>query len=214
MKKQILLLLTCLIISSSAIAQATFSTTNIGSVRPVLTNSNQTLSSIAQAGQAIAAVAGTYTTGKYYMEFVINSMGTGTNARIGIGVGLPGFNFDTVINQVYAYEYLEVPSANPYHVKQHLTSVSVWGNNVVAGDIIGVYYDLDNGFMYLSKNGSMMNDGDPSSGAAGTKALYGFPTGKAQYYFLAMVNYISSSSQITINSPATYGSGYAGYTTL
>ncbi len=189
---------------------ATFSTTDIGT-NGVLTNSNQTLTA-AGSGQAIAAVDGTFTLGKYRIQLAIDVLSTvEINARIGIALGLPGFNFNSTINQATAYEFLQVPSQTPYHVKQHLTSHSVWGDNVAAGDVIDVYYDLDNGFMYLAKNGVMVNSGDPGSSASGTGAIWSFPTGESQYYFICMVNFISSSSQLTLNSPS--GNPY-GYTDL
>ena len=39
------------------------------------------------------------------------------------------------------------------------------------GDVIGIAIDLDNGYMYLSKNGSWMNSGVPTSGATGTGGI-------------------------------------------
>jgi Concanavalin A-like lectin/glucanases superfamily/SPRY domain len=43
-----------------------------------------------------------------------------------------------------------------------------YGASFTAGDIIGVALDLDNGFIYFSKNGTFQNSGVPTSGATGT----------------------------------------------
>ena len=39
------------------------------------------------------------------------------------------------------------------------------------GDIIGIALDLDNGYMYLSNNGTWGNSGDPTSGSSGTGGI-------------------------------------------
>ena len=46
-----------------------------------------------------------------------------------------------------------------------------FGNTYTDGDIIGVILDCDNAKVYFSKNGSLENSGDPSSGATGTGAM-------------------------------------------
>ena len=46
-----------------------------------------------------------------------------------------------------------------------------FGNTYTDGDIIGVMLDCDNAKVYFSKNGSLQNSGDPSSGSTGTGAM-------------------------------------------
>jgi len=46
-----------------------------------------------------------------------------------------------------------------------------FGNTYTDGDIIGVALDCDNAKVYFSKNGTLENSGDPSSGATGTGAM-------------------------------------------
>jgi len=41
-------------------------------------------------------------------------------------------------------------------------------NSLSTGDIVGVALDMDNGFVYFSKNGTFQNSGNPGSGSSGT----------------------------------------------
>jgi len=50
-------------------------------------------------------------------------------------------------------------------------SSSSFGNSFSTGDIIGVALDMDNKFVYMSKNGTFQNSGDPTSGSSGTGGL-------------------------------------------
>ena len=51
------------------------------------------------------------------------------------------------------------------------SSGSSFGNSFSTGDIIGVALDMDNKFVYMSKNGTFQNSGDPTSGSSGTGGL-------------------------------------------
>jgi hypothetical protein len=51
------------------------------------------------------------------------------------------------------------------------TYTSFSNTTASTGDVIGIAIDLDNGYMYLSKNGSWMNSGVPTSGATGTGGI-------------------------------------------
>ena len=71
--------------------------------------------------------------------------------------------------------------------KQHNISIATaYGVSCGAGDVVGIAVDLTNGFIYISKNGTWMNSGDPTSGASGTGAMYGSLPGDT-YYFAADV---------------------------
>ena len=50
-------------------------------------------------------------------------------------------------------------------------SGSAYGNTYAVGDIIGIALDLDNEFVYFSKNGTFQDSGDPTSGASGTGGI-------------------------------------------
>ena len=74
-------------------------------------------------------------------------------------------------------------------------------------DIIGMYVDLDNGKVYFSKNGTMQNSGDPTSGSTGTGAI-SITTG--QTYLLGVTAYGGGASLSNFGSPPyTVSSGNA-----
>ncbi len=83
-------------------------------------------------------------------------------------------------------------------------------------DILGMYVDLDNGYVYFSKNGSMQNSGDPTSGSSGTGGI-SITTGAT--YLFGVTGYGSgSSSQINFGSPSfsissgnADGNGYGNF---
>ena len=51
-----------------------------------------------------------------------------------------------------------------------------YGDTYTDGDIIGVAIDVDNGYVYMSKNGIWQDSGDPTSGASGTGAANNQPS--------------------------------------
>ena len=73
-----------------------------------------------------------------------------------------------------------------------------------AGDIIGVAVDMTNNKLYLSKNGTWQNSGDPTSGASGTGAL---SIDSGYTYTFAFGAYNGSVS-------ANFGNGYFGTTAV
>ena len=48
---------------------------------------------------------------------------------------------------------------------------SSYGDSWTTNDIIGCAFDLDNNFVYFSKNGTFQDSGDPTSGATGTGGI-------------------------------------------
>ena len=67
-----------------------------------------------------------------------------------------------------------------------------WGNAWGAGDILGCAFDLTNGKLYFSKNGTFQESGDPTSGSTGTGSAYDIDTGYV--YIPALAHYGSGSS--------------------
>jgi hypothetical protein len=72
------------------------------------------------------------------------------------------------------------------------------------GDIIGVAMDMTNNKLYLSKNGTFQNSGDPTSGASGTGAL---SIDSGYTYTFAFGAYNGSVS-------ANFGNGFFGTTAI
>jgi hypothetical protein len=54
-------------------------------------------------------------------------------------------------------------------------SLVSYGDSFSPGDIIGMALDLDNNYLYFSKNGTWQNSGNPESGATGTGAAFSLP---------------------------------------
>ena len=72
-----------------------------------------------------------------------------------------------------------------------------WDNYGI-NDILGMYIDLDNGYVYFSKNGTMQNSGDPTSGSSGTGGV-SFTTG--QTYLFGITNYGGGAASMNFGSP-------------
>ena len=82
-------------------------------------------------------------------------------------------------------------------------SPSAFGATYTTGDIIGIALDMDNKFVYFSKNGVYQNSGVPTSGASGTGGLSLAGT----TYAFAYGMYNSTSSLNFGNPPYTISSG-------
>ena len=139
--------------------------------------------------------------GKWYWEFKhINS--SASNVYAGGGV----INFDGWNGQ-----YAGGSGANTYIYatsgqKSNSASSSSFGATLSSGDIVGVALDLDNGFLYFSKNGTWQNSGDPTSGSSGTGNAYSGLSGT----FTAHLSdpYDGQDHDFSIN----FGQGYFGTT--
>jgi hypothetical protein len=88
---------------------------------------------------------------------------------------------------------------------------SPWGNTYGNGDIIGVALDMDNRYVYFSKNGVFQNSGVPTSGSSGTGSAGSQLANKAYYFVLS--GHESSGNTIIQsnfgNPPFTISSGNA-----
>ena len=60
--------------------------------------------------------------------------------------------------------------ANDGAIHTGTTNSSSWGDSYTDDDIIGVALDMDNQYVYFSKNGTFQDSGDPTSGSSGTGA--------------------------------------------
>ena len=92
-------------------------------------------------------------------------------------------------------------------------SSSSFGDSYSTGDIIGVALDMDNKFVYMSKNGTFQNSGDPTSGATGTGGLSLAGTeyiiGWSAYNSIISANF--GSPPYTISSGNSDGNGYGNF---
>ena len=92
-------------------------------------------------------------------------------------------------------------------------STSSFGNSFSTGDIIGVALDMDNKFVYMSKNGTFQNSGDPTSGSSGTGglSLAGslYTIGASGYSSVVDANF--GSPEFSISSGNSDGNGYGNF---
>ena len=147
------------------------------------------------------------TSGKYYCEMKATNIANGysqfgirgtfvTSIAQGAGQGTDG----------YAY------IANGGQ-KRNNDSSSAYGTTWNNGDIIGCAVDLDNNYIYWSRNGTWQNSGDPTSGASGTGAAFtlGTPSSGA-YFFAASDNDADAGTSNTFDF--NFGNGYFGTTAV
>lgn len=134
--------------------------------------------------------------GKWYFEHYVNSSNGGF---IGIWEteGVYSTAVDDSGNNTDGYGYYTSGQ------KVRNGSYQSYGSSFTTGDIVGCAFDLDNGKVYFSKNGTFQNSGNP---AAGTNAAYTGLTGAL----------VTKTGHFNSNSPtvANFGqdSTFAGYT--
>ena len=137
--------------------------------------------------------------GKFYAEF--KTVTASSASRVGIcAMDKYVLTEFTGVNAL-SYGYL----AGGTVANNNSTTISGL-SSYTSGDIIGVYIDLDNNFLYFAKNGVLQNSGVPTSGATGTggQAI----TANNTYGFHVTVG--SSSKKTTAN----FGNGYFGTTVV
>ncbi len=113
-------------------------------------------------GQRMVASSIAPTTGKWYAECRVTSLG-GNYPQIGV-LDTSIYTMDTYVGDLvrgygYAAHGQVYNSSNPL-----TTGLATYTTN----DIIGVALDLDNNYVYFSKNGTFINSGIPTSGSSGT----------------------------------------------
>ena len=164
------------------------------------------------------------TTGKWYCEYKLQA-GDGGNVRSDFGItGNPAEdvrNTDYPGQQSYSYAY-NGESGNKMNGDG--TTGTSYGTSMSIGDIIGVAVDLDNNYIYFSKNGTWQNSGDPESGATGTGSAYSLTTATstpAGAYFFTCGDHSAGYGQtieanfgnppFTISSGNSDGNGYGNF---
>ena len=128
---------------------------------PTFSNGNLTIVTATGDSTVISTIG--VTTGKWYFEAKIGS--TAVGASIGILGGIESIQ-NTGSNLTF------YPQGFAYYVdgrKYNNNVGSLYGDSYTTGDIIGVAFDLTNGKIWFSKNGTFQASGDP---VAGTNAAF------------------------------------------
>ena len=157
-----------------------------------------------QASAAHSSLVGTLgvSTGKYYFEAKLNTVGSVANATA-IGIARIDSNAfkSSSHNAGELNDYVYTAGAE----QQINNTSSSYGNTYTTGDIIGVAFDLDNNYLYFHKNGTYQNSGDPTSGATGTGGI-AITSGD---YFTALAG-LYGGTVWNLN----FGNGYFGTTAV
>jgi hypothetical protein len=138
--------------------------------------------------------------GKWYAECKatdVNGGSSGTLIGVGTGANFPS-TYLSATNSGWGYR---CQTGNI----QNGAGNEAYGNTYTDGDIIGVAIDVDNGYVYMSKNGVWQDSGDPTSGASGTGAANNQPTYGA---VLSGTQFFACSSYDTDVLSWNFGNGY------
>jgi hypothetical protein len=141
-----------------------FATLNSVLYTTLLTFSEGNLKSTNSSAGSQRMVASTIapTTGKWYAECRVTSLG-GAYPQIGV-FDMSIYTFDTYTGALArGYGY-----ASHGQVYNNAGALTTGLPTYTANDIIGVALDLDNNYVYFSKNGTFINSGVPTSGSSGT----------------------------------------------
>ena len=172
---------------------------------PTFGNGNLTHNVGSSVWRFIASTLGAHK-GKFYSEVKIHS--NSNNVMVG-AVDRDDIDGNHMASNAY-------PGGEPLGVgylasngnKYLNDSGSSYGNSYTANDIIGIAMDIDNGFVYFSKNGSFQNGGDPTSGASGTGGI-AFPSTSSATGIKQFVPALNNAN-ISVN----YGGGHFGTTAI
>lgn len=78
------------------------------------------------------------------------------------------------------------------------TNTASWGSAVTNGQIVQLFFDMDNGAAYIGINNTLQNSGNPSSGSSKTGAIATWQQG--QYNLVIEANVYNTSSGVSINA--------------
>ena len=147
-------------------------------------------------------------TGKYYCETKLISFSGGTQSYVGAASGdeiasksASTYNIGSGNGSVGYY------STNG-KIEKGGADTAGWGDSWTTGDIIGTALDLDNNFIYFSKNGTWQDSGDPTSGATGTGGV-ALPSGMTGGELIGF-SVSPNESVLSVN----FGNGYFGITAV
>jgi hypothetical protein len=177
-------------------------------------NGNNTVATISASTNWVASTL-QVSSGKWYAE---------CKPTAGTASALIGFAGSTSKSQTVILETAGLFGGNYVSNGEYFFNGSggAYASSFANGDIISVYLDLDNNFVYFAKNGALQYSGDPTSGATGTggKAItasasttngsYAFACGDGntatRTFDWNFGNGFFGTTAVTTNS----GNGYAG----
>ena len=192
---------------------------NMASTQMVITEGN--LHKSTQTSKYWDSVYGTMgaSSGKWYYEMKITNVNSGDVGNMFIGI-VDVDQMDNAtsghykfVNQSRGYGYFG-QNGNKDNNSSSSSFGGTWG---AVDDIVGCAFDLDNLKIYFSKDGTLQNSGDPTSGATGTGSAYDLASG---YTYLPAIGVhygddhfdLNFGSPInTISSGNADGNGYGNF---
>ena len=154
--------------------------------------------------------------GKWYFEAKFVETSVVGRGAIGVGiVDADKYNPYGDADDAFDLESFGYSYTTDGHAKTN-NSTSSFGSTYASGDIISVAVDFDNRQIYYSKNGTLQNSGDPTSGASGTGSAHNFSVGT---YYFAVYGYQNENSwemnfgnaPFSISSSNSDGNGYGSF---
>ena len=175
---------------------ATFNPTRGNTTYTTYTNGNLTAVATNDSVTNFYSVYSTlgFTSGKFYAEYRVDSLGTGTNSlQLGVGTvdygtGTSNQNGSTTGSTIINLD--NSSSAARDILIDSVTTGYAAGTTWGVGDICGIAVDADNNTVKFYKNGVLLN-----STAAALTRLPATP----QIYFIAYIRYYSTGSGVTAN---------------
>ena len=156
------------------------------------------------------------TTGKWYAECKAIDVNGGTSGTL-IGVGTEANLASTYLSATTSGWGYRCQTGNI----QNGAGNEAYGDTWAEDDIIGVALDMDNGAVYMSKNGTFQDSGDPTSGASKTNAANNqasYASAISGTVFFACSSYDTDSLVWNFGSPSfaissgnTDGNGYGNF---
>ena len=152
------------------------------------------------------------TKGKWYAEF----NGGNPNDHFGAEVCPVDAN-DGNMDQSYMSSFTE--GIGYYHNgnKYIDNSASSYGNSITNSNLIGCALDMDNGYVYFSKDNTWQNSGDPTSGSSGTGGIALIDGTKPHYMGTSNNNTAASYcnfggfTALTVSSGNADANGYGNF---
>jgi hypothetical protein len=140
--------------------------------------------------------------GKWYIEAKATA---GLYHSIGIVDTASYFNNENSSIGDYTISNQQIGYYSNTGTKKVNQTTSAYGSTWTNGDVIGIALDLDNNFIYFSKNGTFQNSGVPTSGSSGTG---GISVTSGIFYAIAVAVYNSSAMSFNFGSPSYSANSY------
>ena len=153
--------------------------------------------------------------GRYYFEFKLAQLGTGSNGRVGVGVVDTDTRFFSGSipwdrnGHTYLWQICELTGVSTSNVINNSTGTNVaYGAKCGQGDVIGVAVDTAAGKVWFSRNGVWQGSGNPETGV--NPAISGMSLATALYPFVGFcegpdsVTLAASASALTYTPPSGF----------